>query len=196
MQILIATNNEHKLNEYRFLFRKTNIEVLSLKDLNIKNDVTEDGLTYEENAIIKANSIASLTNLVVLADDSGLEICALNKFPGLYSSRFVTQFESQEKANEEILKRLGSKRNRHAKFRISLAIANLEKDVITFHDFARGEICYEERGRDNFGYDPIFFYPPYKKTFAELTIEEKSLLSHRGKAVEKFLAYLKKKNLI
>ncbi|MFA5686690.1 MAG: RdgB/HAM1 family non-canonical purine NTP pyrophosphatase [Bacilli bacterium] len=196
MQILVATNNKHKLNEYRFLFKNTKIEVLSLKDLDIKNDVIENGKTYIENAILKAQGIASLTNLIVLADDSGLEISALKKFPGLLSSRFAAQFNKQEDANFELLKKLKGKRNRRAKFKISIAIANLEKDIITFNDFAKGEICYEERGGDGFGYDPIFFHRPYQKTFAELTLKEKSTLSHRGKAIKQFIAFLERKKII
>lgn len=196
MQILIASKNEHKVHEYKFLFRNTPIEVLSLNDLNIEGDVIEDGKKYKENAIIKARSIASLTNLVVLADDSGLEVCALKRFPGLYSSRFAASFICQEKANQEIIKRLSKKQNRRARFKICLAIANLEKDIITFSDEAKGEICFEERGRVGFGYDPIFFHQKMQKTFAELSLEEKSLLSHRGKAVQQFISYLTKKKLI
>lgn len=195
MKIVLATNNENKVNEYRFLFKDTKIKILSLNDLNLKVEVEETGQNYKENALLKAKAVAKLTKEVVLSDDSGLEICALDKFPGYASSRYAKHNKSQEEANRQIINLMAKKRRRRAYFIAYLAIYNLKDKPLIFKAKARGDICHEERGKDGFGYDPLFFIKKVNKTYAELTLKEKSLYSHRGLVTKKFLKYLKRQNL-
>lgn len=184
-RIIFATNNEDKMNEIRMILNDKEWEVLSLKDMNIDVDIIEDGLTFEENAIIKAKAIAKLTNEIVLADDSGLEVDYLGGAPGIYSARFLGEDTSYSIKNKYIIDRLEGvdKSQRSARFVCAIACAYPSGQVLTRRGTIEGEIGYEEKGNYGFGYDPIFFVPEYNQTTAELLPEQKNNISHRGKAL-------------
>ena len=194
MKIVVASNNAHKIEEFKSFFKGYDVEILSLKDANIVVDPEENGETFKDNAFIKANEVSKYTNCIVVADDSGLEIHALNGFPGVHSARFMEGHPYVEKF-VEINKMLINKDNK-ANFNCTLCVINLEKNPLYFVGKTYGEILSSPRGDNNFGYDPIFFYPPLNKTFAELTQEEKNKVSHRGNALKQFVDYLKEKNYI
>lgn len=195
MKFVLATSNEHKKEEFESYFKKYNIEILTLKDLNINVDVEETGSTFKENAYIKASTIAKLTPYVVIADDSGLQIHALNDFPGIYSARFMEGHTYEEKF-VSINEKLQNISDRSACFNCTLCIMNLEKNPIYIEGKVEGTILESSKGKQGFGYDPIFYYEPLKKTFAELTKDEKNQVSHRGLAIKKIIEYLKECNYL
>lgn len=196
MKIVIATNNLHKLEEYRSLFARTHFEVLSLNDIGIKVEIEESGKTYEENARIKASAVAKLTNSLVIADDSGIEIDELDNFPGLNSSRFAAQYVSQDEANMAILKMLESRTKRQARFICVIAVANYKEQIKLFRGECPGKILNKAEGGNGFGYDPIFYSDEAQECFATLTGEQKNEHSHRGKAVVKVLSFFKEEKII
>lgn len=195
MKIVLATNNQHKLDEFRLYFADYDVEISSLKDEGINANPDETGTTFKENALIKAEEIAKFTNEIVIADDSGLEIHALNNFPGVYSSRFMDGHSYKEKfiAINEMLK---DKENKKANFNCTLCVLNLEKEPLYFEGKTFGEIIEKPQGDGNFGYDPVFYYPPLNKTFAELSQKEKNEVSHRGNALKLLINYLIEKKYI
>lgn len=184
--IIIASNNKHKIEEIKNILKDYNIKVISLKECGIDIKPKEDGNTFEENAYIKAKAAMDLTGLAVIADDSGLEVDALNGAPGIYSSRFAGEEGNDKKNNEKLLELLKDVKfeNRTAKFVSVIALITPEGDKI----FARGEIKgiigFEEKGSNGFGYDPLFIIPNLNKTFAELEFEEKNKISHRARALQ------------
>ena len=190
MKFLLASNNKDKIREFREVFTPYGVEILSLKDLNINVDPEENGKNFKENAYIKASEVGKLSSLVVIADDSGIEIEALNGFPGIYSARFMEECTYEEKfvALWDMLK---DKDNKTCNFNCTLCVVNLEKEPLYFEGKVFGKITTEIKGSAGFGYDPIFFYSEYNKTFAECSAEEKNAASHRGKAIRMFLDYLK-----
>jgi len=190
MKIVLATNNSHKIKEYRSLFANMPIEVLSLSDVAIKSDIEETGTSYEENAAIKAENIAKMTKNLVIADDSGLEISALGGSPGLNSARFAAQHKSQSEANRAILKSLEKSDNRQARFVCVIALANYHGRLNLFRGECLGRILMRPEGDSGFGYDPIFFSDEANACFAAIGEDEKNRYSHRAKAVEQLLAYL------
>ena len=194
-KIIFATGNEGKMKEVRMLLEDLNLPVLSLKDANITADIVEDGTTFEENAIIKATEIMKLTGALVLADDSGLEIDYLNKEPGIYSARYMGEDTSYRIKNQNLIDRLEGvpDEKRTARFVCAIAAAFPNGDICTAIGTIEGIIGYEERGENGFGYDPIFFLPEYGKTTAELPLEIKNQLSHRGNALRKMKEELKKR---
>jgi len=190
MKIVLATNNSHKIKEYRSLFANMPIEVLSLSDVAIKSDIEETGTSYEENAAIKAENIAQLTKFLVIADDSGLEISALGGSPGLNSARFAAQHKSQSEANRAILKSLERADNRQARFVCVIALANYHGRLNLFRGECLGRILMRPEGDSGFGYDPIFFSDEANACFAAIGEAQKNRYSHRAKAVEQLLAFL------
>jgi len=160
-------------------------EILSTKEAGIKADIVEDGKTFEENAIIKAEAIRKMTNCLVLADDSGLEVDYLDKAPGIYSARFMGEDTSYRIKNKAIIDKLAGvpDEKRTARFVCAIAAAFPDGKTITRRGTIEGIIGYEERGENGFGYDPIFFLPEYGKSTAELSPEEKNKISHRGNAL-------------
>ena len=184
-KIIFATGNEGKMREIREILSDLDAEVLSLKDAGIHADIVEDGTTFEENAIIKAKAISEMTGEIVLADDSGLEIDYLNKEPGVYSARYMGEDTSYHIKNANLIQRLEGvpDEQRTARFVCAIAAAFPDGTVKTVRGTMEGQIGYEERGENGFGYDPIFFLPEFHCTSAELSMEEKNQISHRGKAL-------------
>jgi Xanthosine triphosphate pyrophosphatase len=192
-EFLVATNNEHKVNEYRDIFSDYNVKICSLKDLGITFDPVENGKTYYENALIKAKAFAKFTKLPIIADDSGIEIPALgNHYPGIYSHRYMEENGGQMQTNEMLVKKyLGSK----ALFHCSIVLYNLLPTPLEFVGEVNGTIA-KIVNKDDFGYDPIFKVDSLNKTYAELTKKEKDKISHRYLASIKLLNYLKENKFI
>ena len=198
-KIIFATGNEHKMTEIRAILSDLGVEILSQKEAGIKADVIEDGMTFEENAMIKATEIAKIAHempeyahAVVLADDSGLEIDYLNKEPGVYSARYMGHDTSYDIKNQAIIDRLAGveDKDRTARFVCAMAAVFPDGRHFTTRGTMEGIIAHEIKGANGFGYDPIVYLPQYGKTSAELTPEEKNKISHRGEALEKLKAQL------
>ena len=183
-QILFATGNKDKLKEIRQILGE-GYRVLSLKEAGIQAHVVEDGTTFQENAIKKASEICRLSGQIVMADDSGLEIDALNKEPGVYSARYMGEDTDYHTKNNALIRRLDGvpDEQRTARFVCVIAAAFPDGRVLTAEGVMEGRIGYEEAGSNGFGYDPIFFLPEYGCTSAELSPEEKNRISHRGRAL-------------
>ena len=184
-KIIFATGNEGKMKEVRMILEDLGLPVLSLKDAGITADVEENGTTFEENAQIKAKAIMEMTGALVLADDSGLEVDALDKEPGIYSARYMGHDTSYHIKNQNIIDRLEGKvgEERSERFVCAIAAAFPDGRVLITRGTMEGQIGYEEKGENGFGYDPIFYLPEYQCYSAELSLEEKNKLSHRGKAL-------------
>ena len=184
-KIIFATGNAGKMREIRDIMADLDVELLSMKEAGIKLDIVEDGKTFEENAQIKAKAICDLTGEIVLADDSGLEIDHLNKEPGIYSARYMGEDTSYHIKNSSLIERLNGvpDEKRTARFVCAVAAAFPDGSVKTVRGTMEGRIGYEEKGENGFGYDPIFYLPEYGCTSAELSMEEKNKISHRGKAL-------------
>ena len=190
-EIILATNNKHKLQEVREILSPHKIVVYGLNDLNIKvPEVEENGTTYAENALIKAKSIQQVTTMPIIADDSGLEITALNNEPGLHSARYASSLGGHDNAIKEILNRLEDKKDRSARFVCDIVLLSVEDKPLIVEGIAKGEIAKEKMGEGGFGYDPIFISDETGECFA-LMKENKNTVSHRAKALKKLLTYLK-----
>lgn len=184
-RIIFATGNQGKMREIREILKDIDAEVLSMKEAGAEADIVEDGATFEENAVIKAKAICEMTGEIILADDSGLEIDYLNKEPGVYSARYMGEDTSYHIKNANLIGRLKGvpDEQRTARFVCAVAAAFPGGTVKTVRETMEGRIGYEEKGENGFGYDPIFFLPEYGCTAAELSMEEKNKISHRGKAL-------------
>ena len=184
-KIIFATGNQDKMKEIRMILEDLGIVVSSMKEAGIDVDIVEDGTTFEENAMIKAEAIAKLTDAIVLADDSGLEIDYLNKEPGIYSARYAGTDTSYEIKNNLLLQRLEGvpDEKRTARFVCAIAAVFPDGSKETVRGTIEWRIGYEIAGEHGFGYDPIFYLPEYGCTTAELDPEKKNELSHRGKAL-------------
>ena len=191
-QLLLATNNKGKLREYRRLLRGIPFEIVTPADCGITANIAETGTTFEENAIQKATTMASLSNLLTLADDSGLEVEALGGAPGTLSHRFAGKNADDAKRNEFLLAKLKAApdKNNNAQFRCVIAIAEPAGQVEICSGKCRGVIIDKPKGSNGFGYDPIFYIPELDKTMAELTIAQKNKVSHRARAAEQAKALL------
>ncbi len=191
LEIVLATNNKHKLKEVREILSPHKIIVYGLGDLSSKlENVEENGSTYAENALIKARAVQKLTSMPVISDDSGLEITALNNEPGIHSARYAESLGGHDNAIKEILKRLEDKEDRSARFVCDIVLLNTDTKPLIFEGVAEGTIAYEKQGEGGFGYDPIFISKETGQCFA-LMGEEKNTVSHRAKALIKLLTYLK-----
>lgn len=187
MRIIFATTNEGKMREIREILGDFDIEILSLKEAGVTSQAEENGLTFEENALIKAREIAYLCpDDIIMADDSGLEIDALNKEPGIYSARYLGENTPYEEKNRIILERMrpykGKERSARFVCAIATIIPNKGKEMVCRATF-EGEIAIQAAGENGFGYDPIFWVPSLQCTSAELSPEEKNKRSHRGQAL-------------
>lgn len=194
-KIIFATTNQGKVKEVKMILEDLGVEVLSLKDLDINVDIVEDGTTFEENALIKARAIAKLSNEIVLADDSGLEVDYLNKAPGIMSARYMGEDTSYDIKNQTIIDQLADAKGkeRSARFVCAIACAMPDGETFTTRGIIEGEIGYKIEGTEGFGYDPIFYVPEFGCTTAQLTPEQKNKVSHRGKALEEMKKILKQK---
>lgn len=191
-EVLIATNNLGKKKDFEALFHPLGIEVLTLNDLENPIDVEETGKTFEENAILKAETVATILGKTVIADDSGLEIDALDGAPGVYSARYAGNHSTDDENIDKALHALENvaEENRAARFRCVLAVAGPTMETLVFSGSCEGVITSERRGENGFGYDPIFYVPVKNRTMAECTAAEKSEISHRGAALAKLQAAL------
>ena len=195
-ELVVATNNAHKVKEYQEMFLGYNIKFYSMKDLGIKCNPNEDGSTYEENSLIKASALAKLTKLPVIADDSGLNVVALNNFPGIYSSRFADSFGGNKIANLELIKKLKPYEDKSAFFACVITLMNVEDKPIQFKGICNGHILDKPVGEGGFGYDPIFYSSEANMAFGEAPADIKNKYSHRAKAVSQLIEYLKNMKLI
>ena len=184
-KIIFATGNEGKMREVRMILGDLGIQVISMKEAGVTAEVDENGTTFEENAIIKAKEIMEKTGEIVLADDSGLEVDALGGEPGIYSARYMGYDTSYHIKNNSLIERLEGKTGEGGSARFVCAFAACCPDgrVLTTRGTMEGQIGYEEKGENGFGYDPVFYLPEYQCYSAELPLEEKIKLSHRGKAL-------------
>lgn len=184
-KIIFATGNQGKMKEIREIMSAFKGEIKSLKEENINVDIEENGTTFEENAIIKAKTICELTNSIVMADDSGLEVDYMDKAPGVFSARYLGEDTPYSVKNATIIKNLenANGNERSARFVCVIATAFPDGRVLTAKGTIEGLIDYEEKGDNGFGYDPIFYVPEYKKTTAQMDSELKNKISHRGKAL-------------
>ena len=186
MKIIFATGNQGKMKEIRQIMADLQIEVLSMKEAGIEMEIEENGQTFEENAMIKATAIANVAKeAIILADDSGLEIDYLNKEPGVHSSRYLGEDTSYEIKNQHILDLLEGveQDKRTARFVCTIAAVFPDGKSEVIRETIEGCIGYESKGHNGFGYDPIFYVPEFDCTTAELTLEQKNQISHRGKAL-------------
>ena len=208
-RIVFATGNQGKLKEIKEIMKDIDVEVVSMKEADALLDVDETGTTFSENAEIKAKSIAEfLKNRceeqgktftdIVLADDSGLEVDALNKEPGIYSARYMGEDTPYSEKNANIIERLEGVevKDRSARFVCAIAACVPNEDTIFTRATIEGYIGYEEKGANGFGYDPIFMVPEFNCTTAELTMEQKNQISHRGKALMEMKSLLMQKGFI
>lgn len=194
-RIVFATGNENKMKENRMILEDLGMPIYSMKELGIEADILEDGLTFEENAEIKARAVARLVpEDIVLADDSGLEIDYLDRAPGVYSARFAGEDTSYDVKNRILLDKLEGvpEEERTARFVCAVCAAFPNGDLETVRGTIEGRIADEIMGENGFGYDPIFYYPECGCTTAEMTPEQKNLLSHRGKALRAIKEIIKK----
>ncbi len=195
MKIVLASRNKHKIKEWEATLGKyiDGVELLSLDEVGIFGDIEENGETFEENALIKA-SAAAKSGYLSIGEDSGLSVNALGGEPGVYSARYAGEHGNDQANNELLLFKLKDQADRSAKFVCTIALVDPKNP--NRYEFYRGEtegiILDEYRGEGGFGYDPLFYYEPYGKTFAEMSSEEKNAISHRGRAIELFAEQLKK----
>lgn len=187
-QIIFATSNTGKMREIQSILTDLGVPVLSMKEAGILADIEENGTSFEENALIKARAVAAAVEAkgsVILADDSGLEVDALNGEPGIYSARYLGEDTPYDVKNRELIRRLEGvpEDRRTARFVCVIAAVLADGREFTVRGVIEGRIGYEQKGQGGFGYDPIFYVPEYGKTTAEMSPEEKNLISHRGKAL-------------
>lgn len=184
--LLVVSNNKGKIKEFKAILNDFN--VFSLEDLKIDLDVEETGSTFRENALLKVEALMDDYDYVI-ADDSGLEIAALDNQPGVYSARFLGHDTPYEEKNVQVIEIMKDKEDRRARFISVIAFAS-KGDVHLFEGVINGEIAYELKGTNGFGYNPIFYIPKYKQTMAEIDNDLKNTISHRAIALQKLKGFL------
>lgn len=203
-QVIFATGNEGKMREIRAILGDMELKIRSMKEAGLAPDIEENGSTFEENARIKAQTVADALSAqektracVVMADDSGLEIDALNGEPGVYSARYLGEETPFSEKSADLLRRLKDvpEKERSARFVCAIAAVFPDGETVITRGVIEGRIGYELRGDNGFGYDPIFYLPEYGRTAAELTDDEKNRISHRSRALEHMKEELKKRML-
>lgn len=187
--IVIASGNEHKIEEFRAMFKPLGIEVIGMKECGEMEEVQETGATFAENAVIKAEYLMKKLNQPVISDDSGLEIDALNREPGVYSARYLGHDTSYELKNRTLVERMKDKTDRTCRFVCAIALARPEHPTRVFEGIVEGIVARQPEGDHGFGYDPIFYYPPLGRTLAQISEQEKNAISHRGKAMRKLMEF-------
>ena len=196
-RLLVASHNAGKLREIARALAGEGIEVVGLDTLDDASEIPETGATFEANARLKAEGYSRRTAIAVLADDSGIEVDALGGAPGIHSARYGGPGLDDEARNRKLLEALADVRDparRSARFRCVLAVAHRGETTATFEGVIEGRVLDAPRGRNGFGYDPLFFHPPSGRTTAELDPEEKQAVSHRGQALAAFLAALRERD--
>jgi len=188
MKLVFASNNKNKIQEIQALV-PNDIEIVSLEEIGCTDDIPETATTIEGNAILKANYVTEKYGYNCFADDTGLEVEALHGAPGVYSARYAGKQKNANDNMNKLLLELKNQTNRKANFKTVIAL-NLDNRQYVFEGIINGQILEEKTGTNGFGYDPIFTAEGYDKSFAELTMEEKSSISHRGIAVKKLIAFL------
>ncbi|MCZ6638635.1 MAG: XTP/dITP diphosphatase [Candidatus Dadabacteria bacterium] len=192
-EVVLATGNEGKIKEFSNLLEGVFEKIISLSDLGSPPEVIEDGLTFRDNALKKAREIARYSGKLTLADDSGLEVDALNGRPGIYSARYSGEGATNKTNIVKLLAELGDNPNRKARFVCVLALVDPNGEELVVEGFCEGVILDEPRGEGGFGYDPVFYLPDKRKTMAELEPELKNTISHRANALKKLKTELERK---
>ena len=192
-ELLVATRNKGKLDELVNLLQGAPYNLLSLENVSIQHEVEETGDTFEANAILKAEEYGRMAGIVTLADDSGIEVDALDGAPGVLSARYGGEELDDQDRNALLLKNLANLPDSKltARFRCVVALSRPNQETVTFSGSVEGFITRKPRGTNGFGYDPLFYFPPKRKTLAQVSAEEKHSVSHRGKAVRKAVHYLR-----
>jgi len=190
--IVLATNNPNKVKEFQELMKDSPIQVKCLKDYGPLPEAVEDGETFDDNAYKKSFHYARVLGVPCLADDSGLVVDALDGAPGVYSARYAGADATDQANCDKLLEELKDKDNRSAYFQCVLSLATPGGPALTWEGRCDGEITTERRGESGFGYDPVFFYPEFGKTFAEVSMDKKSEVSHRGRAMAEFASEVDK----
>ncbi|MFD2098322.1 non-canonical purine NTP diphosphatase [Flagellimonas iocasae] len=193
MKLVFATHNDHKLKEVQQLLPRS-IELLSLKDINCFDEIPETGQTLEENAQIKADFVTQTYGLDCFSDDTGLLVDALNGEPGVYSARYAGEQKNAQDNMAKLLSELVGKENRQAHFKTAIHL-NLNGKSYAFDGIVEGTITIDKQGSGGFGYDPIFKPEGFDETLGELPAETKNAISHRGRAIQKLVTFLKNKTL-
>lgn len=188
-KIVIASTNAGKIREFKEML-EPEYEVFTLKDFPDHKEVEENGTTFEENAVIKAQALTDQYNIMAISDDSGLSIDAFGGGPGVHSARFLGHDTSYVYKNKIILERLEGVKERGCHYTCAIAITRPNAEPVVFSDICECVIANAPKGENGFGYDPIVFYEPMQKTMAEMTKDEKNAISHRGKAIEKLRKWL------
>ena len=191
MKLIIASNNNHKLIEIKAILGGLFEEILSMREAGIEHETIEDGSTFMENAVKKAKEIAEISGCCALADDSGICVDALDGAPGIYSARFCGHHGDDEANNRLLLEKLEGREDRGAHYTCAIALVYPDGRQVCAEGYMYGQIGYEEKGENGFGYDPLFFLPEYGYTAAQLSPEEKNLISHRASALHALLAQLR-----
>ena len=193
IDVVIATRNTGKMNEMRKMLFNTSFSAFSLDEVSVLEEVEETGTSFEENAMLKAETYGKLSGKLTIADDSGIEVDALGGAPGIYSARYGGDGKDDQDRNKLLLENVEGipEHQLTARFRCVVALWNpIDNTIVTFDGKIEGKITRNVRGKNGFGYDPLFFFPEKNKTLAELTLIEKERVSHRGEAMRKALAYM------
>lgn len=199
MKFVLASHNPGKLTEMRAILAGFGVELVTQEDLGVHIDVEETGATFRENALLKARAVMEQTQLPAISDDSGLMVDALNGAPGVYTARYGGEGLTDEQRYRLLLSSLSGQTNRNAHFYSCIACVFPGNETLTAQGVCDGTIAFAPMGQDGFGYDPIFFVPALRKTFAQMTAEEKNSVSHRAKALAAFRSefekYCREKNI-
>jgi len=197
-KLIIATRNRGKLKEIKELLAELSLEVISMEDAGIYEDIEENGSTFEENALIKAREVLKITGEMVMADDSGLEVDFLDGAPGIYSSRFAGEGATDEDRNNKLLNLLKDVpyEKRTARFVCAVAVVFPGGKYFVIKGICEGYIAFKPEGQNGFGYDPLFYMPEFDMTMAQLGTEDKNKVSHRGKALKLMVEELGKQLLV
>lgn len=193
MNLVFASNNAHKLEEVKAILAPSHVDIKSLNEIGLYEDIEETGLTFHENAAIKVNAVYEAKGINCFADDSGLEVEALNNQPGVFSARYAGQHGNHKANNQKLLKELEGKSNRKACFKTVIALL-MDGKIHYFEGRVDGVIAEELSGDKGFGYDPLFIPEGYDRTFADMPAEIKNSISHRKRALEAMLVFLNQTN--
>ncbi|MBR3310487.1 MAG: RdgB/HAM1 family non-canonical purine NTP pyrophosphatase [Solobacterium sp.] len=188
--IAVASTNEGKIREFRQMLEPEGYTVLTLHDFPDLGEIEETGKTFSENAVIKAKALTDRYGIMAISDDSGLEIDAFDRKPGVMSARWLGHDTPYTEKNRIILEKMKDITDRTCRYVCAIAITRPDMEPVVFEDTAECTIAYEPKGENGFGYDPIMYFPPLHKTMAEMTKDEKNGISHRGKAIEKLKVWL------